>query len=269
MIGVHCDGVRVSADHFTEDSLSRDAFLGGQVLIRQPRAGYRAATDPVFLAAAVPARAGQTVLDLGCGAGTAVLCLGARVPGLRLFGVEVQPAYAALARRNGADNGLALEVFEGDIAALPPPLRARSFDHVIANPPYFSPAAPGAQDDGRDRAQREHTPLALWLDIALRRCRDGGVVSLIHLAERLPDLLAGLAGRAAVTVLPLAARAGRKAQRVIVRARKGRRDPFVLLAPLVVHEGPVHPGDGAHFTQVVSAVMRDGAALPFGISGAG
>ena len=62
-------------------------------------AGYRAGVDPVLLAASVPARAGQSVLDLGCGAGVAALCLAARVPGL-LAGLEVQPAYAALARRN-------------------------------------------------------------------------------------------------------------------------------------------------------------------------
>lgn len=249
---------------FDDTALTQDAFLNGRVMIRQPRAGYRAATDPVFLAAAVPARAGDSVLELGCGAGTALLCLAARVPGLRLTGVEVQPAYAALARRNGAGNGAALEVIAADLAALPAALRARSFDHVIANPPYFAAAAPGARDAGRDRAQREATPLALWLDVALRRCRDGGVVSLIHLTERLPDLLAGLADRAAVTVLPLASRARRPARRVIVRARKGRRDPFVLLPPLVVHEGDGHPGDGEHFTAPVRAVMREGAALPFG-----
>ncbi len=253
-----------SAAGFDEAALTHDAFLNGRVMIRQPRTGYRAATDPVFLAAAVPAAPGQNVLELGCGAGTALLCLAARVPGLRLTGVEVQPAYAALARRNAVENGAAVDVVAADLAALPTELRARSFDHVIANPPYFAPEAPGAQDAGRDRAQREATPLELWVDVALRRCRDGGVVSLIHLTERLPELLSGFAGRAAVTVLPLSSRAQRPAQRVILRARKGRRDPFVLLPPLVVHEGDGHPGDGEHFTLALRAMMREGAALPFG-----
>ena len=35
---------------------TEDLFLGGRVRLRQPRGGYRAATDPVFLAAACPAR---------------------------------------------------------------------------------------------------------------------------------------------------------------------------------------------------------------------
>ena len=247
----------------SDAALTRDAFLDGRVMIRQPRHGYRAATDPVFLAAAVPARAGQSVLDLGCGVGVASLCLAARVPGLALTGVELQLDYAALARRNAGENGAAFEVIEADLTALPADLRARSFDHVIANPPYYAPHDPPAANPGRDRALREATPLALWLDVALRRCRDGGHVSVIHLAERLPELLAGLAGRASVTVLPLAARAGRAPRRVILRARKGGRSPFRLLAPLVVHEGASHPGDGEHFTPKVRAVMRAAAALPF------
>ena len=67
-----------------------DAFLGGRLTIRQPVRGYRAGADPVFLAAAVAAKPGERVLELGCGVGTALLCLGARVAGLDLTGVERQ-----------------------------------------------------------------------------------------------------------------------------------------------------------------------------------
>jgi len=241
--------------------LTRDAFLGGLVQAWQPRIGYRAATDPVFLAASVPARAGQTVLDLGCGVGVASLCLNARVPGLTMTGVEVQTEYAQLARRNAAENGAKLAIIDADLCALPADLRARCFDHVIANPPYYAAHGPAAQDAGRDRALREETPLADWLEVGLRRVRDGGFLTVIHLTERLPDILTGLAGRASATVLPLAARAQRPARRVIVQARKGGRSPFVLLPPLVIHQGDSHPGDGEYFTDPVRRVMRDLGAL--------
>ena len=56
------------------NDLSRDAFLGGRITVWQPRTGFRSGMDAVFLAAAVPARAGDTVLDLGCGAGAAARC---------------------------------------------------------------------------------------------------------------------------------------------------------------------------------------------------
>ena len=62
---------------FRPEELTDDGFLGQRLHILQPRQGYRAATDPVLLAAAVPAQSGQSVLELGCGAGVASLCLGA------------------------------------------------------------------------------------------------------------------------------------------------------------------------------------------------
>ncbi|MFZ8943107.1 MAG: methyltransferase, partial [Gemmobacter sp.] len=101
------------AEPFAPDELTRDGFLGGRVTIMQPRAGFRSSTDAVFLAAAVPARPGESVLELGCGAGAAILCLGARVAGLSLAGLELQPGYAALAARNAEANGRALQVHAG------------------------------------------------------------------------------------------------------------------------------------------------------------
>lgn len=243
------------------DDLTQDAFLNGRVMVWQPRVGYRAATDPVFLAAAVPAQAGDNVLELGCGVGVASLCLSARVPDLALTGVEVQRDYAALARRNAAQNTARMEVVDADITALPPDLRARSFDHVIANPPYYAPHGPEAQDKGRDRALREETPLSAWIDTALRRCRDGGYVTFIHLTERLPDLLASFLPRASCVVLPLAARAKRPARRVIVQARKSGGAPFTLLPPLVIHSGDNHPGDSDHFTEAARMVLREAGML--------
>lgn len=244
------------------EALSDDRFLGGRLAIWQPRRGYRAATDPILLAAAVPARAGESVLDLGCGVGVAGLALALRVPGIRLAGLELQPDYAALARANAERNGIAAEVVEGDLARLPAALRGRAFDHVIANPPYFAPHAPPAADGGRDHARREATPLATWIAAGLRRLRPGGRLTLIHRTERLPDILAALIPAAGdVVVLPLAGRAGRPAGRVIVSGRKGSRGPFTLLPPFVLHEGEAHDGDRDSFTPAAAAVLRGGAAL--------
>ncbi|WP_347312189.1 tRNA1(Val) (adenine(37)-N6)-methyltransferase [Defluviimonas sp. SAOS-178_SWC] len=250
---------------FDEADLSEDAFLDGRLRIAQPRNGYRAAMDPVLLAAAVPARPGESVLELGCGAGVASLCLGHRVPGLRLAGLELQLAYAALARRNAAANGQEFDVHDGDLARLPAALRDRSFDHVIANPPYF--AAGGgtpAADGGREIAQREATPLDLWLGVALRRLRPGGWLTVIQAADRLPELLAGLrSGAGSIVALPVASRAGREANRVILRARKGGRGAFRLIAPFILHDGAAHLRDGDDHSPAARAILRDAAAFDF------
>ena len=244
--------------------MTEDRLLGGRVVLRQPAEGYRAATDPVLLAAAVPARAGQRVLDLGCGAGAAALCLAARVPGLALAGLEIAPVYAGLARENAAANGAALEVIEGDVAAPPPALRRRQFDHVMMNPPWYPGGAAAPSPDAlRDRARREGAAgLGAWVATALARLAPGGSLSVIQRAERVPELLAALDGRAGSAVLrPLAAREGRAAKRVLLRAVKGGRGPFRLAWPLVLHAGPAHGGAGDDFTGEATAILREGAAL--------
>lgn len=242
--------------------LDRSGFLGGRLQIWQPVAGYRAGTDPVLLAAAVRAEPGQSVLELGLGAGVASLCLGVRVPGLSLTGIEVQPDYARLARRNAAENHIPLEVIEADIAAPPPEVRQRSFDQVIANPPFF--AAKGrsaAADAGRETARGECVPLAVWVAQALKRLRPGGALTMIQAASRLGDLLRALPA-GGVTAIPLAGRAGRDADRVILRCRKDGRAALRLTAPLVLHDGALHLRDGDDYAPWASACLRDGAALP-------
>ena len=95
--------------------ITQDGFLGGQLQLYQPKTGYRAGIDPVLLAAACPARSGEHVLELGCGVGVASLCLMARVPEVRLYGVEILPEYAQLARDNAAHNNFEFEVQVADV----------------------------------------------------------------------------------------------------------------------------------------------------------
>ncbi len=247
------------------EALTRDAFLGGRVTLHQPAQGYRAGVDPVLLAASVPARAGQTVLDLGCGVGAAMLCLAERVRGLHLTGIELQPAYADLARRNAATNGRDAEVITGDLACLPAALRHRRFDHVLANPPYFDRVAGvAAAEPGRETALGEDTPLETWVRTAAKRCAPKGHVSFIHRAERLPSLLPLLGARlGSVQVLPLLPRQGRPARLVLVRARQGGRAPFRLHDGIVLHSGAAHMADAESYTDLIADVLRRGAALPF------
>lgn len=241
--------------------LTRDAFLCGRLHLWQPQKGYRAATDAVLLAAACPAQAGQRVLDLGCGVGAASLCLAARVPGLALWGLEVQDSYADLARRNAVENGVMIEVVTGDLTEMPAALRI-GFDQVIANPPWYPRGGTASPTAARDRALRAQLPLADWVAAGSKRLDPGGWLTMILGAEGLPEVLHALGTRlGSAAVLPLAARAGRPALRVILRARKGGRAAFRLLAPLVIHDGLAHNDDRESYSARANDILRNGAPL--------
>lgn len=248
---------------FLDTQLTQNAFLGGRLTLWQPRDGYRAGVDPVLLASVVPARSGQTVLELGCGAGAAVLSLLARVPGLHGHGIELQPEYADLARRNATQNSLPLEVSCADLSALPDALRQQRFHHVIANPPYYRPGAHSqARDVGRSVALGGETPLAKWIEVAARRLLPKGFLHVIQRTDRLPELITACEGRlGGLEVLPLAARPGRAPDLVILRARKEGKSPFRLHAPQILHQGERHTADVESYVPEIRAVLRDGAAL--------
>ncbi len=241
--------------------LTQDAFLCGKLQLWQPRQGYRAATDPVLLAAACPALPGQSVLDLGCGVGAAALCLATRVADLRLAGLELQADYAALARRNAIENGIAMQVEQGDLADMPKALR-RDFDHVIANPPYYPKGGTPSPNAGRATALQIDTPLGDWVQAASRRLAPGGWLTLICGADGLPEVLAAMGGKlGSASVLPLAPRAEKPALRILLRARKTGRAAFRLLAPFVIHHGASHDGDRESYTPRASQILRGGESL--------
>ncbi|MDX1711277.1 MAG: methyltransferase [Rhodovibrionaceae bacterium] len=238
-----------------------DRLLDGRVLLRQPASGYRVAIDPVLLAAAVPAHAGETVLDLGCGAGAAALCLLTRVAGVRVTGLELQPELAALARQNAAANGRedTFRVVEGDLLNPPSEVGLTGFDHVMANPPFL-PADAGSPppDAGRAGAQVEgRAALRDWVETGLGFLRARGRLTMIHRADRLESLLGALDARAGdIAVLPLWPAEGRPARRVIVSARKAVAGPTRLLPGLVLHA----PEGG--ITSDADGILRYGRALP-------
>ena len=230
---------------------STDRLLGGRVVFTQPVSGYRAAIDPVLLAAAagVPKRA----LDLGCGAGAAMLCLLSRAPGVEAAGVERDPAMAALARANAAANGFAARVIQSDIADF----AGTGFDLVMANPPYLEAArADPSPHPGKRAADVESDrTLAEWVAAAAKAASPKGRILFVQRADRLDDLLGAMAGLGEIVVFPLWPREGEPAKRVLVRARVGARTPLVVAPGLVLHDA-----DGK-FTARADAILRDGAEL--------
>src|SRR4051812_9672675 len=243
-----------------ETAWSEDRLLDGRIFLKQPRDGYRAAIDPVLLAAATPAAPGERILDVGAGVGAAALCLAFRVPGARVTGLELQPALAELGAINIRDNHLEdrVSILTGDILSPPDGLPAAGFDRVMTNPP-FQKAGTHTPPPGASRAVAHgegSAGLEAWIAFCTRMLKPRGTLTLIHRADRLDDVIALLHGRfGAITLIPLWPKASRPAKRILVIARRGARSPAILSAGLVLHEA------GGSFTSAAQAVLRHGEAI--------
>jgi len=253
-------GVAVRLPNGAPSPATEGHLLGGRVSYAQPREGFRSGIEPVLLAAAIPAGPGERVLEGGSGAGAALLCLAARVPGLRGLGVERDASLVSLAIRNAEANGAAGLAFRAaDITA---PLGADggagAFDHALANPPYHSPEGTVSPVTGRAQAKRaEAGLLGAWVRALAAPLRYRGTLTFILPARSLPECFAAMAeaGCAASAVLPLWPKLGRQAKLVLARGVKGGRAPLRLLPGLVLHAA-----DG-RYTPAAEAILRDGAAL--------
>jgi tRNA1(Val) A37 N6-methylase TrmN6 len=217
-----------------------NALMGGRVRLIQPADGYRAGMDAALLAAAVPAKPGERVLEAGCGVGGVLTQIAARRPGVSLTGVERDATAAGLVVENAALNGLTdrMEVIHGDIAGGFAGLDRPRFDWAVSNPPFFddeaalrapAPAKRGAwiADDG----------LAVWVKFLSDGVRDGGRIVVVHRADRLADLLVLLGERCgSFAIRPVQPYADQPAKRVLVHAIRSGKAPLRLLPALVLHD---------------------------------
>jgi tRNA1(Val) A37 N6-methylase TrmN6 len=244
-------------------SLTENALLGGRVRLRQPKDGYRAGMDAVLLAAACDADPGQRVLDAGCGAGAVMLAAASRLTETRFTGLERDPQTVDLARDNIALNGLGAraDVVEGVVGSVLARLGLAPFDAVLANPPFFDdPAALRPPAPAKRGAWMSSEGLDAWTQFLLSATREGGTITLIHRADRLADILAGLSRKAgSFQIRPVAPFADTPAKRVVVRSVKTGKAPLKLLPPLVLHDRE----SATKHTAAAEAILRGEATLPW------
>ena len=243
-----------------QNDVTTDRVLDGRVLLRQSARGYRAGIDAALLAAACDAKAGERVLEAGCGPGAALLAAAARREGARFVGVERDAAAAALARENAALNGLGerVGIVEGDVQAGFRALGLPVFDAAMANPPFFDdPDALLAPAEEKTGAWIADGGLEAWTGFLLKAVREGGTITVIHRADRLADLLSLLGGKAgSFRIRPIQPFGDAPAKRVLLRAMKTGKAPLVLLPPLVLHER-----EGGKHSAAAEAILRGEAAL--------
>jgi tRNA1(Val) A37 N6-methylase TrmN6 len=230
-------------------AFTEDAFLGGQLRLRQPRSGHRAGHDAMLLAAATPARPGDRVVDFGAGVGAAGLAVAKRVAGIDLVLVEIDADLADLARGNAASNAIPAEVIVLDITSSAEAFAAAglipdSVDVILMNPPFNDPARHRASPDKARGIAHVATAATLegWIHAGRRILKSGAMLALIWRADGLAEVLAALdRGFGSLAILPIHGDARTPAIRVLIRAIKGGKAPTQMHAALMLNDESAVP----------------------------
>lgn len=163
-------------------------FIGPYTLEQAPGV-FPLGSDSQALGRFTQVRRGERVCDLGCGSGVLALYLLAREPSLRLTGIELDGASAALAARNFHANALDAQVIQADLRQVRQLFPNGSFDLAVSNPPYFSV---GSGYSGGAARMEETCTLQQVCAAAGWLVKNGGRFALVHRPERLCDLFAAL-----------------------------------------------------------------------------
>jgi tRNA1(Val) A37 N6-methylase TrmN6 len=216
---------------------TRDALLGGRVIYEQPAEGYRVALEAPMLARFATggrSRPFRSVVDLASGPGAVALCLCATGWAEHAVAVEIDRDHAELARRNAIANDAAIDVVEGDVAAVTAPRG----ELVIANPPWFeADAGPLATGTARAGARAfTRGSLRSFMVAARRLLAPRGRVVVAMPVARFVETLTELGGvglhiKRARFVYP---RAGEEADVVFLEAKPARIGGLVVERPWYV-----------------------------------
>ena len=246
--------VNIDDHKFFETDYTVDRLLDGKVTILQPKSGYRVAVDPILLAAAVDARPGQKILDVGFGVGTASICLHYRVPGIDITGIEINQGLIELAEYNCQDYS-SIHRVHSDIKDVVLP--NNYFNQVITNPPYFDlgKCRPSPNPLKAQAHIYSTVNLQQWIKFCINKLQPRGVLTLIYRADCFQEIIASFEQKVGgVIVYPIWPRENQPATRLIIRATKGSKAPTKMLPGLILHDHP-------KYTAAAERLLKRGEAL--------
>ncbi|PCJ95858.1 MAG: methyltransferase [Zetaproteobacteria bacterium] len=237
--------------------------LNKKVALHQAPEGFRTSMDSVILGAACPAKSEESILDLGCGIGSAGLCAIYRINGATLCGIDIQEDHIKLANKNAHINDMA-----GRTTFICSDIRTAelgTFNHIICNPPYMEAGA-HLQSPSPAKAKamghiEENIKLQDWIACAHKHIKGQGSLTMIHDAGQIDNIIHALYGKnggrrfGAVEIIPIYSKRNTSAKRVIVRAYKHKKSKSVLHTGIIMHEQ-----DGT-YTKEADNILRHAASL--------
>ncbi len=211
----------------------------GLQIIQNPEK-FKFTIDAFLLISFINPSPKDRLIDLGTGGGVLSLLIGGSMKVGAVYGLEIQPELAEMARRSVVLNGLEakVQVLTGDLRNLPSELKLNSFDYVITNPPYY-PAGKGVISENQALAMAKFEigcKLEEVIIAAKRLVKGNGRFALIYPTERFVELTITL-GQHNLTpkrICFIYPRPDTKSNLCLIEARPGAGREVEILAPVIV-----------------------------------
>ena len=238
-------------------SYTNDYLLNKKIKIFQPKDGYRASTDAVFLSSLLDSKKvkkDDTILDVGSGTGAISLCLASRLKDVKITGIDIQKDLVELSNMSSKENGFDdfLTYINTDIrqkTSLP----SGTFSFVITNPPYSDHDMPSPNESKKLAHNHQDFDLTGWLSFCLKMLKPKGYLLVINRAEAINEIITAIDKKAgSINVLPIYSKLGQDAKRVAVIAQKTAKGITKILPPFYTHNE-----DGS-YTDKAQSILRLG-----------
>ncbi len=216
--------------------------INDRVRLIQRENGLTFGTDAYLLSCFCRPGKNARAADLGCGTGVISLLLAARERYQKIYAVEAQERFAALAARNVALNGFSdtVSVLNRDVRDLRPTDFDGELDVIFTNPPYMRADSGFACTHGEKQIARHEIlgDLGDFTAAAARCLRYGGSLYIVYRPDRLETLFSALRGaKFAPKRMLFVQDAPEKApSMVLCEARLGGGEGLVMLPTLILRE---------------------------------
>ncbi len=212
--------------------------LDGKHKLYQFSDGFLFGTDAVLLSGIIRPEKKSVGVELGTGTGIIPILLSIHKEFEKIYAVEIQPEYAALARENVTLNGFSdkVEIIEGDLKKVtrivPSPC-----DFVFSNPPYMKKDS-GAKNENEKKRIARHEVACDIRDVcraAASLLQDKGSFYCVYRLGRMTELFSAMRefDLEPKNLILTAPKEGGTPNLILVRAVKGAK-PDLKTRPLFI-----------------------------------
>jgi len=240
------------------------------IVLIQKEKGLTFGTDAYFLAAYIRQKSNGVAVELGAGTGIVSLLCASKNRFKKIYAVEIQEDFAALARRNTEQNRLEdkIEIICDNVSNLRPDTVGGEVDVVFSNPPYMRTDS-GKRNESDYKYIARHEVFGTINDFcvsAYRVLKHGGKFYCVWRPDRLSDLMKALSENRLEPKLMTFVHADSSSEpsMVLVSATKGGASGMRVTPPMLIYKDVLGVREEREMTDKAKAVY-DTMSLNFDI----